>query len=153
MRIQQSLRFVANSIVLMTLVVTGRPGFARDKYETIDAQAYGTGTQTGQNIGVTLNIYEFSTPATNRSRGSPSNRDKIRALKCSPEDERRSRSMITARPEITAVRWETLLRSPRTSANQRSRQQTRRRLYRSHSPAHDFETPSSEPLPGRWPDQ
>ena len=39
------------------------PGFARDKYETIDAQAMGTGTQLGQNIGVTLNIYEFSTPA------------------------------------------------------------------------------------------
>jgi hypothetical protein len=43
--------------------VAGRPGFARDKYETIDAQAYGTGSQLGQNIGVTLNIYEFSTPA------------------------------------------------------------------------------------------
>jgi hypothetical protein len=38
-------------------------GFARDKYETIDAHAFGTGTQMGQNIGVTLNIYEFSTPA------------------------------------------------------------------------------------------
>ncbi len=33
------------------------------KYETIEAQAFGTGTQMGQNIGVTLNIYEFSTPA------------------------------------------------------------------------------------------
>ena len=43
MRIQQSSRFVVNSIVLVTLLVTGRPGFARDKYETIDAQAYGTG--------------------------------------------------------------------------------------------------------------
>ncbi len=63
MRIQQSLRFVANSIVLVSLVVAGRPGFARDKYETIDAQAYGTGAQLGQNIGVTLDIYEFSTPA------------------------------------------------------------------------------------------
>jgi hypothetical protein len=36
---------------------------ARDKYETIEAQAFGTGTQMGQNIGVSLNIYEFSTPA------------------------------------------------------------------------------------------
>lgn len=63
MRIQQSLRFVANSIVLVSLVVAGRPGFARDKYETIDAQAYATGPQLGQNIGVTLNIYEFSSPA------------------------------------------------------------------------------------------
>jgi len=63
MRIQQSLRFVANSIVLVSLIAAGRPGFARDKYETVDAQAYGTGTQMGQNIGVTLNIFEFSSPA------------------------------------------------------------------------------------------
>jgi hypothetical protein len=39
------------------------PAFGRDKYETIEGQAFGTGTQMGQNIGVTLNIYEFSTPA------------------------------------------------------------------------------------------
>jgi hypothetical protein len=51
------------------VVVTGiallatHPGIARDKYETLEAQAFGTGTQMGQNIGVTLNIYEFSTPA------------------------------------------------------------------------------------------
>jgi len=38
-------------------------GLAREKYETIEAQAYGTGTQMGASIGVTLNIYEFSTPA------------------------------------------------------------------------------------------
>jgi hypothetical protein len=37
--------------------------FSRDKDETIDATAFGTGTQLGQNIGVTLNIYQFSTPA------------------------------------------------------------------------------------------
>jgi hypothetical protein len=63
MHIRHYSRLVANSIVLLSLAVAGRPGFARDKYETIDAQAYGTGTQLGQNIGVTLNIYEFSTPA------------------------------------------------------------------------------------------
>jgi hypothetical protein len=51
------------------LVVAGiallatRPGVARDKYETLEAQAFATGTQLGQNIGITLNIYEFSTPA------------------------------------------------------------------------------------------
>ena len=56
-------------ISLKSLLVLGlallviHPGFARDKYETIEAQAFGTGTQMGQNIGVTLNIYEFSTPA------------------------------------------------------------------------------------------
>ena len=44
-------------------MVAAHPGLARDKYETIEAQAFGTGTQMGENIGVTLNIYEFSTPA------------------------------------------------------------------------------------------
>lgn len=59
----------AVKISLKSLLVLGlallviHPGFARDKYETIEAQAFGTGTQMGQNIGVTLNIYEFSTPA------------------------------------------------------------------------------------------
>jgi hypothetical protein len=49
-------------VVAIALLAT-HPGSARDKYETIEAQAFGTGTQMGQNIGVTLNIYEFSTPA------------------------------------------------------------------------------------------
>lgn len=58
-----------SKVVLRSLLVLGivmlaiHPGFARDKYETIDAQAWGTGTQMGASIGVTLNIYEFSTPA------------------------------------------------------------------------------------------
>jgi len=51
------------AVVLAVMLVGSRPAFSRDKYETIDAQAYGTGTQMGANIGVTLNIYEFSTPA------------------------------------------------------------------------------------------
>jgi hypothetical protein len=63
MRIHQYSRFVINSVLLAVLATVGRPSFARDKYETIDAQAYGTGTQEGRSIGVTLNIYEFSTPA------------------------------------------------------------------------------------------
>ncbi len=46
--------------LLMTISL---PVIARDKNETIDATAFGTGTQMGQNIGVTLNIYEYSTPA------------------------------------------------------------------------------------------
>lgn len=56
-------------LTIKTLIVAGiallaiQSGSARDKYETIEAQAFGTGTQLGQNIGVTLNIYEFSTPA------------------------------------------------------------------------------------------
>jgi hypothetical protein len=51
-------------IGLLGLMLAGSStAFSRDRYETIDAQAYGTGTQLGANIGVTLNIYEFSTPA------------------------------------------------------------------------------------------
>jgi hypothetical protein len=52
-----------SAMVLAVMLVGSRPAFSRDKYETIEAQAFGTGTQMGQNIGVTLNIYEFSTPA------------------------------------------------------------------------------------------
>jgi hypothetical protein len=59
----------AVKVSLKSLLVLGlallviHPGFARDKYETLEAQAWGTGTQMGASIGVTLNIYEFSTPA------------------------------------------------------------------------------------------
>ena len=57
-------RIALKGLVLVGALMIGTlPGFARDKYETIDAQAFGTGTQLGQNIGVTLNVYEFSTPA------------------------------------------------------------------------------------------
>lgn len=63
MRIPLSLTVVVNGILLATLFAAGLPGFARDKYETIDAQAWGTSTQLGASIGVTLNVYEFSTPA------------------------------------------------------------------------------------------
>jgi hypothetical protein len=54
-------RILVNGIVLMTLVASVQPGFAGDKNETISAHAFGTGTQLGQNIGITLNIYAFST--------------------------------------------------------------------------------------------
>jgi hypothetical protein len=51
------------SLLLVGLVmVESISGFARDKNETIDATAYGTSTQLGRNIGVTLIIYEWSTP-------------------------------------------------------------------------------------------
>ena len=57
-------KFTALSTVMLAFILVGsRPAFSRDKYETVEAQAFGTGTQMGQNIGVTLNIYEFSTPA------------------------------------------------------------------------------------------
>src|SRR5579863_10512712 len=57
-------KVVIGAMLLLGLVMTvSLPGMAREKNETIEAQAFGTGTQMGQNIGVTLNIYEFSTPA------------------------------------------------------------------------------------------
>ncbi len=58
-------RFALKSVVMLGALLIGTlPGLARDnRYETIDATAFGTGTQMGQNIGVTLLIYDFSTPA------------------------------------------------------------------------------------------
>lgn len=59
-----TVRFAVNSLLLLVLIAAGSIAtFSKDKYETIDATAFGTGTQLGANIGVTLNIYEFSTPA------------------------------------------------------------------------------------------
>jgi hypothetical protein len=58
------LRIAIESLLMLGFVISGNiPSSARDKNETIDATAFGTGTQLGANIGVTLNIYEFSTPA------------------------------------------------------------------------------------------
>lgn len=56
-------RAAASLLLIGLLLAASLPVFARDKNETIDATAFGTGTQLGANIGVTLNIYEFSTPA------------------------------------------------------------------------------------------
>ena len=56
-------RIVNISLMVIVSLVIAIPVSARDKYETIDAQAFGTGAQMGQNIGITLNVYEFSTPA------------------------------------------------------------------------------------------
>ncbi len=52
---------VGASVLLVTGLHGGSP--AHVKTETIEASAMGTGTQLGQVIGVTLNIYEYSTPA------------------------------------------------------------------------------------------
>jgi hypothetical protein len=57
-------RIASKSLVAIGIVLLATHTVsARDKYETIEAQAFGTGPQMGQNIGVSLNIYEFSTPA------------------------------------------------------------------------------------------
>jgi hypothetical protein len=44
------------------LAMSAVSGFARDKYETIDAHAFGTSTQLGKNFSVRLIIYDYSTP-------------------------------------------------------------------------------------------
>src|SRR5664279_3691966 len=57
------LRVAVSSLLVLGLMMIGSiSGFARNKNETIDATAYGTSTQLGRNVGVTLIIYEFSTP-------------------------------------------------------------------------------------------
>jgi hypothetical protein len=56
---------ILRSGLLAGLIMGGSlPFFSRDhiKDETIEATAMGTGTQLGQNAGVTLDIYQFSTP-------------------------------------------------------------------------------------------
>jgi hypothetical protein len=60
----KALKIAVACVVVMAMTV---PGFTREKYETIDATAYGTSTQLGANVGVTIIIYEFSTPETRQS--------------------------------------------------------------------------------------
>jgi hypothetical protein len=61
---RQIRRVLTGSAMLLVLLTLGAlPFFSRDKYETIEASAMGTGTQLGAVIGVSLEIYEWSTPA------------------------------------------------------------------------------------------
>src|SRR3984957_2939985 len=57
--------FARSLLAASVLLVTGIQSWSADrvKTETIEASAMGTGTQMGQVIGITLNIYEYSTPA------------------------------------------------------------------------------------------
>jgi len=63
-RTNSGLTKIALSIVLLaSLLLSGSVlGFARDKNETIDATAWGTSTQMGRNVGITIIIYQYSTP-------------------------------------------------------------------------------------------
>ncbi|HTZ47971.1 MAG TPA: hypothetical protein VMH20_10285 [Verrucomicrobiae bacterium] len=57
-------RVLTGSAILLVMLTLGAlPFFSRDKYETIEASAMGTGTQLGAVVGVSLEIYEWSTPA------------------------------------------------------------------------------------------
>jgi len=56
--------FALASLLITVLLIAGStPGFSANKSETIDATAMGTSTQMGSQFGITLNIYDFSTPA------------------------------------------------------------------------------------------
>jgi hypothetical protein len=58
------MKLLVGGLLLVGLLTIGiRSAFSREKTETIEASAMGTGTQLGGVIGVTLNIFEFSTPA------------------------------------------------------------------------------------------
>jgi hypothetical protein len=59
----KSYKLVIGGLMLVALLTLGSlPFFSRDKNETIEASAMGTSTQLGQVVGVSLEIYEFSTP-------------------------------------------------------------------------------------------
>jgi len=55
---------VAIGVVVGLLTIGSLPFFSRDhvKNETIEASAMGTGTQLGAVVGVSIEIYDFSTP-------------------------------------------------------------------------------------------
>jgi len=57
-------RALGSFLLIGVLLMGSTPGFSRGpRPETIEASAMGTGTQLGAVVGVTLNIYDFSTPA------------------------------------------------------------------------------------------
>ncbi len=61
----KSYKFTIGGLMLVALLTVGSlPFFSRDhvKNETIEATAMGTSTQLGQIVGVSVEIYEFSTP-------------------------------------------------------------------------------------------
>jgi hypothetical protein len=63
MHIKPGFKIVFGVLLLTGLLMLGSiPAFSRDKNETIDATAWGTSTQLGRNVGITLIIYEWSTP-------------------------------------------------------------------------------------------
>jgi len=61
----KSYKFAIGGLMLIALLTVGSlPFFPRDRArdEVIDATAMGTSTQLGAIVGVTLNIYDYSTP-------------------------------------------------------------------------------------------
>jgi len=60
---QNVYKLAIDSLLLIGMLMIGSSSaFPAEKNETIEAQAYGTSTQLGQNVGIKVIIYEFSTP-------------------------------------------------------------------------------------------
>jgi hypothetical protein len=56
-------RYIFRGALLACLLMIGSlPFFSREKDETIEATAMGTGTQMGSSVSVSLEIYQYSTP-------------------------------------------------------------------------------------------
>jgi hypothetical protein len=61
----KSYKFAIGGLMLVALLTVGSVPFfsrARVKNETIEASAMGTSTQLGQVVGISVEIYDFSTP-------------------------------------------------------------------------------------------
>jgi hypothetical protein len=54
---------LAATTIAIAIAICAASVEARDKYETIDATAWGTSTQLGSNVNIKLLIYRFSTQA------------------------------------------------------------------------------------------
>jgi hypothetical protein len=64
-KLPKSQKFVIGGLMLVALLTVGSVPFfsrARVKNETIEASAMGTSTQLGQVVGISVEIYDFSTP-------------------------------------------------------------------------------------------
>jgi hypothetical protein len=60
--VPRNLKLALYVLVIAGLLVVGSTlGLSANKPETIDATAMGTGTQMGEHINITLNIYDYST--------------------------------------------------------------------------------------------
>jgi len=57
-------RVIVSVLIALALILSATHGFSqgREKSETIEASSMGTGTQLGQMFGITVNIYDYSTP-------------------------------------------------------------------------------------------
>jgi hypothetical protein len=58
------MRVLVNLLIAGVLILDATHGFSqsREKVETIEASSMGTGTQMGQMFGITVILYEYSTP-------------------------------------------------------------------------------------------